>query len=64
MVKKCILDEDKFCNECGDCDFCDLNPFKKCDNCGRCLEDGDKEYRELKIDSVVLPGQSHKKYND
>lgn len=56
-VKKCILDENKICDECGECDFCDLNPFKRCDNCGKCLE-LDKEYRELKIDDVIINGKS------
>ncbi len=60
MAKRCVLDENKICNECGECDYCDLNPFKKCTNCGRCI-DGDKEYRELKIDAVVLPKHNKKK---
>lgn len=55
-VKKCILDERKICDECGECDFCDLNPFKRCDNCGKCLE-LDAEYRELKIDDVIINGK-------
>lgn len=54
MIKKCILDDNKICDECGDCDACDLNPFKKCTNCGRCIETDD-EYREIKIDKIIFP---------
>lgn len=44
--RPCILYEDrKYCTDCGDCEMCDLDPSKKCDNCGMCL----KEY-ELPID--------------
>ncbi len=53
MSKKCILDEEKICDECGECDYCDLNPFKKCDNCGKCIDSSD-EYREIKIDGIHL----------
>lgn len=57
MAKKCILDDNKICDECGECDFCDLNPFKRCDNCGKCIDDA-QEYRELKIDDIILNGKS------
>lgn len=58
-VKKCVLDERKICDDCGDCDYCDLNPFKICDNCGRCIG-LDEEFREIKIDDVVINGKSKK----
>ena len=57
MVKKCILNEEKICDECGECDFCDLNPFNRCDNCGKCIDSSD-EYRELMIDDVIINGKS------
>ncbi len=50
--KKCVLDDNKICDGCGECDYCDLNPFKLCDNCGKCI-DGDKEYREVKINDIM-----------
>ena len=53
MSKICVLDETKMCNDCGECDYCDLNPFKICDNCGKCI-DSDKEYNEIKIDEIDL----------
>ncbi len=58
-VKKCVLDERKICDDCGDCDYCDLNPFKICDNCGKCIG-LDEEFREIKIDDVVINGKSKK----
>lgn len=59
MPKMCVLEENKVCDECGECDYCDLNPFKKCTNCGRCIDSGEA-YRELKIDEVILPGKRKK----
>lgn len=60
MAKMCVLEDEKICNSCGECDYCDLNPFQKCTNCGRCIE-GEEEYREIKIDDVVLPGKKSRK---
>ncbi len=60
-MKKCVIDDNKICDECGECDFCDLNPFKRCDNCGRCIDDDKAAYRELKIDDVVIGGKSNLK---
>lgn len=37
-MKKCILYDDKICNDCGECMRCDLDPNKICDNCGKCLK--------------------------
>ena len=53
MNEKCILNEDKICNNCGECDKCDLDSAKICDNCGRCLDDGD-DYKEIMIDGIML----------
>ena len=53
MQKMCVLDDKKLCNDCGECDYCDLNPFKICDNCGKCI-DTDEEYKEIKIDKIDL----------
>lgn len=58
-AKKCILDEKKLCDDCGECDYCDLNPFKLCDNCGRCIG-MNEEYRELKIDDMIIENKSSK----
>ncbi len=53
MAKECVL-YDRMCIGCGECDYCDINPMKLCDNCGKCLETG-KDYNEIKIDRVILP---------
>lgn len=53
MVRNiCLLDDDKFCNECGECTRCDLNPEKLCDNCMACLNKSDAEYASIEIDEV------------
>ncbi len=59
MHKTCVLDENKLCNECGECDYCDLNPFKICDNCGKCI-DSDEEYKEIKIGKIDLSYEAAK----
>lgn len=61
-TKKCVLDEKKFCDDCGECDYCDLNPFKLCNNCGKCIG-LDEEYRELKIDDMIIENKSGKSKN-
>ncbi|MCI5892575.1 MAG: hypothetical protein MRZ66_04135 [Clostridiales bacterium] len=60
MAKECVL-YDRICNGCGECDYCDLNPVKLCDNCGKCIDSG-KEYEEIKIDGIITPGTSNAKY--
>lgn len=50
----CVLDENKICDDCGECDICDLNPKKICDNCGKCIE-VNEEYAEIKIDEIQMP---------
>ncbi len=54
MNKKCVL-YDRDCNDCGECEYCDLDPEKICDNCGKCLNMEGREYNELKIDAIILP---------
>lgn len=49
----CILDENKICNDCGDCDYCDLDADKICDNCGKCIETTEK-FAKIKIDEIKL----------
>lgn len=48
--KQCIL-YDHPCTDCGECDFCELDPRKRCDNCMKCVN-GNAEYRAVYIDSV------------
>ena len=51
-MKECILEE-KECIACGECELCDLDKNKKCDNCGKCI-DSSAESRAIKIDKIVM----------
>ncbi len=47
--QKCVL-YDRDCIGCMECEMCDLDPGKVCDNCGKCLEMQD--YASIRIDGV------------
>ena len=49
--QKCVLYE-RECIGCLECEICDLNPNKICDNCGKCLEI--KDDAVIKIDKIIL----------
>lgn len=51
--KECILDNNKNCDNCGDCEVCDLDSKKICDNCGKCLGENDFETRALMVDEII-----------
>jgi len=53
MTKRCVL-YDRDCIDCMECEFCDLDKTKICDNCGKCLNPEGKEYNELKIDEIII----------
>lgn len=48
--KACVMD-DKICTDCGECDYCDLDKTKICDNCCECLELPD--YNGVMIDDIL-----------
>lgn len=50
--KPCVL-YDHTCIECGECDRCDLDPNKQCDNCGKCIDSGE-EYAKIQIEKLIL----------
>lgn len=52
MKDKCVL-YDRDCIDCGECEFCDLDPTKLCNNCGKCLENVNMDYASIKIDGIV-----------
>lgn len=52
MKKMCEL-YDRECIGCGECDRCDLDPNKICDNCMKCVN-GDNEYRAITVDGIQL----------
>ena len=51
MGKQCVI-EDKSCIYCGECDICDLNNNKICDNCGKCIE-SDADFKAIEIDEII-----------
>ena len=53
--RMCILDEDKICDGCGECDRCDLDPDKICDNCMKCM--GGADYRAVTIAGIRLESE-------
>ena len=48
----CLLYE-RECIGCGECDRCDLNPDKICDNCMKCVL-GEAEYRAVSITEIQM----------
>lgn len=42
----------KSINHIEDDDTCDLDPSKKCDSCGKCIEI-DKNYKIIKITKII-----------
>lgn len=50
-LEKCVL-YDRDCIGCMECEICDLDPHKICDNCGKCIEIRDDAV--IKIDKIIL----------
>lgn len=49
--KECVLYE-RECIGCMECEICDLDPDKICDNCGQCLDIRDDAI--IKIDEIII----------
>ncbi len=58
--KQCVL-YDRVCIGCGECDRCDLDPNKICDNCMKCIR-GDEEYRAIAVDDIELESEFLRKH--
>lgn len=54
FIKNCIFQDNKICDNCGDCESCDLDQSKTCDNCGKCLG-GETDYasKAVEIDEII-----------
>lgn len=50
-TRKCVL-YDRDCIDCGQCDMCELDPQKRCDNCMRCVHTG-AEYNAVIVDKIL-----------
>ena len=61
-MKRCLLDENKWCDECGECNRCDLDPNKICDNCMKCLSTTGADYIAIEIDEILT--EEEKKSDD
>ena len=57
--KDCIL-YDRECIECGECEICDLDSSKICDNCMKCIQ-SNADYRAIIIDEIEEVGKSQSK---
>lgn len=57
MEKVCVLDENKLCDGCGECNMCDLDPNKICDNCMQCMKTG-ADYAAIEIDEIIDDGSA------
>ena len=53
--RMCVL-YDRVCIGCGECDRCDLDPTKICDNCMKCVN-GTAEYRAIAVDGIELASE-------
>ena len=49
--KACVL-YDRECIDCGECEICDLDSNKKCDNCGKCIKN-DNDFTAIKITKII-----------
>lgn len=56
---ECVL-YDRKCTGCGECEICDLDRNKICDNCGKCLNI--KDDAVIKIDAIITDKDEADKY--
>ena len=57
--KRCVLNPNKICDDCGECDDrCELDPTKICDNCMKCVYKPDADYLEIQIDKIFTEALS------
>ena len=56
MVRSCVL-YDRECIGCGECDRCDLDPGKICDNCMKCVTEG-ADFKSVMIDRIQLASET------
>ena len=64
MKKNCVLNLNKICDNCGECDICDLDQNKACNNCGKCLNINGFDTRSIKIDDVIDDEAEAKKFEE
>lgn len=53
MKKYCELNEEKICDNCGECEICDLDKNKICDNCCMCIGlEEESDYKVVEVEEV------------
>jgi len=52
-IKMCMLEDNKVCDGCGECDRCDLDPDKICDNCMKCMGEA-VDFRAVTITGIRM----------
>lgn len=55
---RCVLDDNKECDNCMECEICDLDSNKICNNCGKCLDI--KDFASIKIDAIITNSENYK----
>nr|WP_114297668.1 hypothetical protein [Anaerobacterium chartisolvens] len=48
---------DRECIDCGECEICDLDSSKRCDNCCRCIDEDIESHRSLNIKEFMDRGK-------
>ena len=56
-ISKCVLYE-RECIGCLECETCDLDANKVCDNCGKCIDMQD--FASIKIDKIYTNPEEYK----
>lgn len=54
--KECLLYDGELCDGCGECDRCDLDPNKICDNCMKCMGE-EVDFRAVTIAGIRLESE-------
>ena len=57
LGQECVL-YDRECTGCLECETCDLDPNKVCDNCGKCIEFHD--VASIRIDKIYTDPDEYK----
>lgn len=60
VIKFCMLEDQKVCDNCLECNVCDINPKKICDNCAKCI-DSEVDYKIIEIDEILIEKDLKKK---
>lgn len=58
----CVFKSNKRCDNCGECETCDLDRSKKCNNCGKCLELEGYDMKSIRIDEIIEDEDEIKEY--